>query len=104
VALPIEHGGIQVGIGGTPRATPLWVKVVLLDAEVGWEAAVFDQYRAIVQTICQRMALGSGSAQARTVCKSDEAWACAFGDGDATTPSQLDWFESCEEDTPLACE
>jgi hypothetical protein len=37
---------------------------VLLDAEVGWEAAVFDHYRALVQTICQRMAQGSGSAQA----------------------------------------
>jgi hypothetical protein len=28
---------------------------VLLDAEVGWEAAVFDHYRALVQTICQRL-------------------------------------------------
>jgi hypothetical protein len=32
---------------------------VLLDAEVGWEAAVFDHYRALVQTICQRLSQGS---------------------------------------------
>jgi hypothetical protein len=34
---------------------------VLLQAEVGWEAAVFDHYRALVQTICQRLAHGGGS-------------------------------------------
>jgi hypothetical protein len=28
---------------------------VLLEAEVGWEAAVFDHYRAMVQTVCQRL-------------------------------------------------
>jgi hypothetical protein len=38
---------------------------VLLDAEVGWEAAVFDHYRALVQTICQRLAHGSAQASAR---------------------------------------
>jgi hypothetical protein len=38
---------------------------VLLQAEVGWEAAVFDHYRALVQTICQRLAHGgSGGAGA----------------------------------------
>ena len=35
---------------------------------------------------------------------SDEAWACAFGNGDGVTPSELAWFESCEELSPLACE
>jgi hypothetical protein len=39
---------------------------VLLDAEVGWEAAVFDHYRALVQTICQRLSRGSAQASART--------------------------------------
>jgi hypothetical protein len=38
---------------------------VLLDAEVGWEAAVFDHYRALVQTICQRLSRGSAQASAR---------------------------------------
>jgi len=40
---------------------------VLLEAEVGWEAAVFDHYRALVQTICQRLAhrVTSASAEAR---------------------------------------
>jgi hypothetical protein len=37
---------------------------VLLDSEVGWEAAVFDHYRALVQTICQRLSGASKSAQA----------------------------------------
>jgi hypothetical protein len=37
---------------------------VLLDAEVGWEAAVFDHYRTLVQTICQRLGQSSGSAAA----------------------------------------
>ena len=31
---------------------------VLLQAEAGWEAAVFDHYRALVQTICRRLAHG----------------------------------------------
>jgi hypothetical protein len=35
---------------------------VLLEAEVGWEAAVFDHYRALVQTICQRLSQGAGRA------------------------------------------
>lgn len=29
---------------------------VLLESEAGWEAAVFDHFRALVQTICQRLA------------------------------------------------
>src|SRR5690606_31589231 len=28
---------------------------VLLDASVGWEAAVYDHYQAVVRTICQRL-------------------------------------------------
>jgi hypothetical protein len=35
---------------------------------------------------------------------SNEAWACAFGDGDGETASELDWFESCEALEPLVCE
>jgi hypothetical protein len=35
---------------------------------------------------------------------SDEAWACAFGSGDAETPGELDWFESCEALSPVVCE
>jgi hypothetical protein len=38
---------------------------VLLDAEVGWEAAVFDHYRALVQTICQRLTQPGPAAHAR---------------------------------------
>ena len=32
------------------------------------------------------------------------AWACAFGDGAVTTPSTLEWFESCSEDSPARCD
>jgi len=35
---------------------------------------------------------------------SAEAWACAFGNGDGVTPGELDWFESCEELSPLTCD
>jgi hypothetical protein len=35
---------------------------------------------------------------------SSEAWTCAFGDGTASVPSTLFWFESCVEESPLACE
>ncbi len=38
---------------------------VLIEAEVGWEAAVFDHYRALVQTICQRLSQGAGAASAQ---------------------------------------
>jgi hypothetical protein len=37
---------------------------VLLEAEVGWEAAVFDHYGAMVRTICQRLAESMGGAKA----------------------------------------
>lgn len=49
-------------------------------------------------------ALESYSAVPFGTPPSDEIWACAFGNGDATTPSELDWFERCEELSPLACE
>jgi hypothetical protein len=38
---------------------------VLLEAEVGWEAAVFDHYAALVRTICQRLAESMGGAKAQ---------------------------------------
>jgi hypothetical protein len=38
---------------------------VLLDAEVGWEAAVFDHYSALVRTICQRLVQNGRSSPAR---------------------------------------
>jgi hypothetical protein len=49
-------------------------------------------------------ALASYSAVPFGPPPSDALWACAFGNGDATTPSELAWFESCEELSPLACE
>jgi hypothetical protein len=33
-----------------------------------------------------------------------EAWACAFGDGDIYTPSNLFWFESCANELPPRCD
>ena len=33
----------------------------------------------------------------------DEGWRCAFGDGGTTTPSSLEWFESCESESPASC-
>jgi len=35
---------------------------------------------------------------------SQEAWTCAFGSGGAETASELDWFERCEDLSPIACE
>jgi hypothetical protein len=40
---------------------------VLLHAESGFEAAVFDHYRAVVQTICQRLLVDKGSELARRI-------------------------------------
>ena len=40
---------------------------VLLHAEAGFEAAVFDHYRAVVQTICQRLLVDKESAHAQRV-------------------------------------
>jgi hypothetical protein len=34
----------------------------------------------------------------------DLAWRCAFGDGTATLPSNLEWFESCVTESPIKCE
>jgi hypothetical protein len=58
-------GKIRVSGAGDARSYAAEKLEVLLDAEAGWEAAVFDHYRALVQTICQRFASGgqSGSAQ-----------------------------------------
>lgn len=35
---------------------------VLLDDPVGWEAAVYDHYQAVVRTLCQRLLLSSSEA------------------------------------------
>jgi len=32
------------------------------------------------------------------------AYECAFGDGDRQVTSRLLWFESCESESPIACE
>ena len=32
------------------------------------------------------------------------AFACAFGDGDRERTSHLSWFESCQTESPIACE
>jgi hypothetical protein len=40
---------------------------VLLEAEVGWEAAIFDHYRAMVQTICHRLASAQGGSAIQRV-------------------------------------
>ncbi len=45
------HGKVTL-LDGSYRAEKL---EVLLANEAGWEAAVFDHYRALVQTICQRL-------------------------------------------------
>jgi hypothetical protein len=41
--------------------------VIPLDAEAGWEAAVFDHVQAMVQTICQRLRAMSAPAAPQTV-------------------------------------
>jgi hypothetical protein len=60
-------GKIRVAGEGEQRTYAAEQLEVLLDAEAGWEAAVFDHYRALVQTICRRLAPGDGTpgAQAR---------------------------------------
>jgi hypothetical protein len=45
-----------------------------------------------------------GCIEAMKSPQASEAWACAFGDGTPDTPSTLFWFESCIEESPLACE
>jgi len=45
-----------------------------------------------------------GCIQALKSPDSSEAWTCAFGDGTDDIPSTLFWFESCAEESPLACE
>lgn len=41
--------------------------IIPLGSTVGWEAAVFDHFQAMVQTICQRLAQGSASPQLQDV-------------------------------------
>jgi hypothetical protein len=36
--------------------------VIPLGSSVGWEAAVFDHFQALVQTVCQRLRIGSSEA------------------------------------------
>jgi hypothetical protein len=64
----LEHlrslGKIAVDGQGEQRRYRAERLEVLLDAEVGWEAAVFDHYRALVQTICQRLGQSGGSGAA----------------------------------------
>ena len=60
----IELGKITAAGEGGARMFRAEKLEVLLDAEVGWEAAVFDHYRALVQTICQRLTSANKSAQA----------------------------------------
>jgi len=58
-------GKINVeGTGATRRYHAERLEV-LLQAEVGWEAAMFDHYRALVQTICQRLLQASSGAPAQ---------------------------------------
>ena len=56
-------GKISVDGGGEARSYRAERLEVLLADEVGWEAAVFDHYRALVQTICQRLTRGAQSVQ-----------------------------------------
>jgi hypothetical protein len=44
---------------------------------------------------------GPGFVNAR---QGSRAFACAFGDGDHERTSHLSWFESCETESPIACE
>jgi hypothetical protein len=60
----IESGRV-VQVGAQLRASDLTIP---LDAQVGWEAAVFDHLQAMVQTICQRLAAqGQGARGDDTV-------------------------------------
>jgi hypothetical protein len=54
------HGKVTLE-AGRYRAEKL---EVLLANEAGWEAAVFDHYRALVQTICQRLTPSAAAASA----------------------------------------
>jgi len=64
----LEHlrslGKIAVDGQGEQRRYRAERLEVLLQAEVGWEAAVFDHYRALVQTICHRLGQSGGSGGA----------------------------------------
>jgi hypothetical protein len=34
----------------------------------------------------------------------EEAWSCSYGSGDSITPGDVQWFESCEVESPPACD
>jgi hypothetical protein len=46
-----------------------------------------------------------GVAGAGGSAETDEenAWRCVFGTGEVATPSTLEWFEQCAEESPVAC-
>jgi hypothetical protein len=44
------------------------------------------------------------AVQASTASDDGAAWACLFGDGTSTRASRLDWFDSCERESPPRCE
>lgn len=50
-----ELGHVRIEGTGDARSYRAERLEVLVGAEVGWEAAVFDHFRALVQTICQRL-------------------------------------------------
>lgn len=57
-------------------------------------ASYFEACRASVEALPdERTSSGDGTA-----------WACTFGDGQSLRPSTLDWFESCEPESPPRCE
>ncbi|HEX2736411.1 MAG TPA: hypothetical protein VHM70_32635 [Polyangiaceae bacterium] len=51
----IETGRVQESAEGKLRARSV---LLLAEAGVGWEAAMFDHYQAVVQTLCQRLSAG----------------------------------------------
>jgi hypothetical protein len=61
VARLVGRGKVQVQGDAEARRFSAERLEVLLEAEVGWEAAVFDHYRALVQTVCQRLSHAAGS-------------------------------------------
>jgi hypothetical protein len=60
----VQSGGLQQLESGRYQATNL---IIPLGSPVGWEAAVFDHFQAMVQTICQRLDRTSPAANATDV-------------------------------------
>lgn len=46
----------------------------------------------------------AGLDEGEPLRRDDLGWACAFGDGDYSKPTTLDWFDGCETESPIACE